>query len=234
MALESDGVNVGRTHAGDGATMEDFLHDDSTMMMWINMDGWGASADGIIMTKSTPTAYKPWCWRVYGSAGQYMFFEMHVVGRSLSARLRVRTDTSSLSLSVDHHVAVTWDGDQIDISNFKFYIDGESVTVTQIGSADTGALEPDGAYDLNLGNRSYGDRAWDGRQWDARVYGRILRADEILSIYTARGSDRNVHGLLGRWSMLNGHIVDLSGNGNGIVYGFYVPDFVADPNAGHW
>lgn len=43
----------------------------------------------------------------------------------------------------------------------------------------------------------------DGSLADARVYNRQLSQNEIITIYTAKGQDAIVNGLLGRWTMLD-------------------------------
>ncbi len=80
------------------------------------------------------------------------------------------------------------------------YIDGVSVTVTET-NAPTGTILSDAAELCHIANRSDTNFGFDGRISDLRIYNRILSADEIATIYAARGVDGIVDGLVMRHMM---------------------------------
>ncbi len=68
-------------------------------------------------------------------------------------------------------------------------------------------------------NETGSTNSWNGELEDVRVYNRALSADEIATIYAAKGKDSILEGLQARWPLNEGppgvsaaNIVDLSSN----------------------
>lgn len=102
-----------------------------------------------------------------------------------------------------HHVAVT-----VDSSGNKLYIDGAQATVTySTGNATTRRFNSDvtGVDIVYIGGdrNSGGLRSmFTGLISDVREYSRALSANEIATIYAAKGHDGIVSGLVARYPML--------------------------------
>lgn len=83
-------------------------------------------------------------------------------------------DTSPLAVDVWTHIAVTYDGAQLEL-----FRDGASVaTMSATGLVETGPT------DLLIGNSSYAGQAFEGLIDEVRVYARDLDAAEILTLST--------------------------------------------------
>ena len=92
-------------------------------------------------------------------------------------------------------------------------IDGGIWTALSVGSAgDTNNFKIFTTDDQNLARWSGNSLYFSGKLADARVYGRQLTQNEITTIYSARGQDGIVDGLLGRWPLLDAPIGITPGN----------------------
>jgi hypothetical protein len=232
MALDFNGTDD-EIDFGDPVPMRDLTHSDFTWMTWINAAGYGESGIGRIFCKvATGTggsASIPWFIFTSSTSEIFVLQVSHA-----TAVGRWGSPESSIQTGKVYHLAISWDGNSSN--DPVFYIDGESVTVSELVTP-VGAQPSDTGETLTMGNRPALDRSYDGDLWDMRTYDRILRADEIKSIYTARGRDSNVVGLLARWTMfgesgaLRTSQYDMSDNK---ITGTNTADHVDDPNAGHW
>jgi len=81
---------------------------------------------------------------------------------------------------------------------FALYVDGALVTTLPVAGWIGNCSATDSTAYISF--RIMG-RAFDGPIDDVRCYARVLSAAEIATIYAARGRDRIVDGLVGRWKL---------------------------------
>ncbi|KKL97978.1 hypothetical protein LCGC14_1829030 [marine sediment metagenome] len=168
----------------------DIVGDEFTLMAWINPDSF--PEDPRIIAKATGTA----------SAGN--FWALLVDGPTvLEVRVNVGAGAGVFNshqgitvppTGVWQHVAGVYDG-----STLRVYLDGvqDGGTSAVLGTIRTGSQD----VWLGANPNTASDRPWDGDIDDARIYDRALTAEEILTIFTARGTDGIVDGLLSRYQL---------------------------------
>lgn len=85
----------------------------------------------------------------------------------------------------------------------RLYVNGvQENTLTITGW--TGASSDTASQSARIGSTGTGASYYNGAVTDVRTYNRVLSADEIASIYRARGRDSGVSGLGDRWKLLRG------------------------------
>ncbi len=130
-----------------------------------------------------------------------------------------RTGTDDVPDNVWAHVASTWDG-----AFARHYINGVLDSGSPMGPFGGASTDP-GVFPSYLGYRGDlpGGFNFEGFGADLRYYNRVLSHEEIITIFTLRGKDNIINGLLGRWPMRGvvgaspvgvGSVMDLSENGN--------------------
>ncbi len=205
-ALDFDGVNdfVLVPHSADQLTTGGL-----TLSAWIRADSIGETA-GRVMHKGTNVA---------GGGGWQWYLG---TTERICTTVNQGTDTCSSNGSVPldgawRHVALTVTAG----GSVTHYVNGVSV-----GTGSTGALSGvTTTYPLCIGNRSSEtscntDRTFDGGIDEARMWGRVLSATEIMSLYGEGVVTRKMvssQGLLGYWPMNEGVgtvVTDMSGSGN--------------------
>ena len=87
-----------------------------------------------------------------------------------------------LTFDTWYHVAFTYPMDDNITTPPVFYINGVSVAVFKLTTAD-GIMVSDTGTDLLIGNTSTNDFSVDGRLENLRLYNRVLTPAEIQSIY---------------------------------------------------
>lgn len=151
-----------------------------TQMAWLNLDSYGGGGFGRLFDKTQNISFVS--NTAPANAASLSFIQNASTGNGFWC-----TPINSLSLSVWHHVVITYDNSVLGTP--VMYIDGVSQTITTITGA-SGTRTSDAAANLFMGNWSSGvGRELDGRIEDARIYNRILSANEILNIYSSRGHD---------------------------------------------
>jgi len=130
-----------------------------------------------------------------------------------------------------HHVAGTYDCVSKDMI---IYIDGVLYQSGTAANATGSAFAATNSKDAALGGEATASAPfWDGKIEDARIYGRVLSAAEVETIYAARGADGIVFGLQARFPLSElapGVVVvnclDLAGVRNGLPVGAPGPSYV--------
>lgn len=125
-------------------------------------------------------------------------------------------ETGSFTTGVWHHICYVYDG----TTNF-FYINGEIIGTT------TSAVQTGTVGNIFMNGYPTGGTAETGAfQFDdVRLYKRALSANEVLSMYTLRGRDRNLFNLVANYrfnEQLPGNsvtsVTDFSGSGNDLTF----------------
>jgi len=124
-------------------------------------------------------------WKVIYSADQELWFGVDTGGNAkLYADVGgnghgANTANGTWTQNVWHHVAVTWNGDDVHI-----YIDGADMSTTVYGTPNNPQAEPGifGAWSDNPNNEN-----WVGPMDDMRLYTRALNSDEVAVLATLSG-----------------------------------------------
>lgn len=103
----------------------------------------------------------------------------------------VAEGTTTIAAGTVYHLCGTYDG-----TNLRLYVNGVLETTNAIGS--TGNVN---ANSLLIGGSANAGRFFNGVLEDVRMYSRALTADEILTIYSAKGRDYILGGLAARWPL---------------------------------
>jgi len=136
-----------------------------TLSLWMNADDFD-TYDARLLSKAT------------GYQDQEHFWMLSTFS-SKSVRFRLKADGSTSTLiSKDgvlqtgrwHHVAATYDGQQM-----RIYVDGQQVA----SQSKTGIVDANSTVPASLGNQPQGSRAFDGLIDDVRIYRRALSTTEI-------------------------------------------------------
>lgn len=214
-----------RTNNTDGSTA-DFLNaaslrtDPISIMEWVN---WYADTGDTQIGVWTGSIR---AWRLSAATGP------------TELRTRISTDGSNqLSTSAAtattnnawHHQALLYDG-----TDNEYWLDG----VLDATSVDSGGLFASSA-NLSIGGQEAGGNASDTEHADIRIYNRILSAEEMETIYAARGHDGIVDGLVFRALGREGAIAALVSAANprdigpdqigfDAGYGSPVPSYIED------
>jgi Concanavalin A-like lectin/glucanases superfamily len=104
--------------------------------------------------------------------------------------------STTLSVDTTYHVCGTYNG-----ASFFVYING-----VVDGSSSPGITGSTNSQALQIGTGSpYGSAIYfNGYMEDVRIYNRAVSADEVSTIYEARGNDKIISGLVGHWPMTGG------------------------------
>jgi hypothetical protein len=173
------------------STAMNTLTNSITIMAWVYRTGSG-SLQAIISRSISGTAQDEW-WHL-----NYRNSKARIIFGDVNGVINVEGGPT-LTRNTWYHIAATYDGTTISL-----YING----VKYVTSAWSGAFAPDTSpvsigCDINGGIPGEYVSAWIE---DVRVYSRALAAEEIMTVYTIRGGDVIVGGLLMRYPM--------SGNGS--------------------
>lgn len=178
---------------GNASAVQEIWNGGATAMAWIFPHSFGGGDFARILDKED------------ASSTGWLFFIDDNTGAGDAVRfLRHWTSTAGdwmvtgvISAFTWVHLAVTYDDDS-DSNVPTIYVNGVAQSLTT-NSSPSGTRTSDASTRLMMGNRVSSGRVMDGRIADARLYNRELSADEILSIYTMRGRDRNINGLVRHW-----------------------------------
>jgi hypothetical protein len=110
---------------------------------------------------------------------------------------------TALSLSTVYHFAGTFLSTNSGTfkGSWDCYLNGikDNAATNNFALAGTAILPHTGSNWDIAHNNPWPDSESNNEIWDLRVYQRLLSANEIQTIYTARGHDGIVDGLVGRW-----------------------------------
>lgn len=162
---------------------------DKTMTCWANCHNFSFSTEGTIFKiGETQNADALFAIRVTSTNNQWRadFWDTFI-----------QFTTTNTSLNNWVHFALTYDG-----TTARVYSDGNEEG-TQIITLNT--TDAFGMY-IGLWDQVSGIDFFDGEVADVRVYDRQLSQAEIISMYEAKGNDKIVDGLQGRWKLDDGII----------------------------
>lgn len=201
MAIDFDG-STGGVSFGSASTLDNVFDGGGTLMAWIKPSGWGANNRGRIWDKAFGTSPTGgWAWYISNFNG----WDFLALGHNFSFILgEWVTPIDSIVLNTLYHITVTYNNNSSS-NNAQMYIDGQMVTTTRFTSP-LGTRTSDAAEDLILATNAIVIRSFDGLIDDPRVYNRILSAEEIQTIYNARGRDMIIDDLVIRPD-LNGGVI---------------------------
>ena len=181
-----------------------------TVTAWINPDAVGLADEQVIIAKS-------------GSTANTGAFKMQVENSGNGNVLRgilnstVLDSPGAISAGVWTFVAMRYTG-----AAQQLYINGAQVATQALSGNVATSANPLRIAAVNTGTEV---REFDGPLDDIRVYTRALTPNELLTLYTLRGGDNIVNGLLWRWRMAElapgtaatgaGSVKDAAGNLNG-------------------
>ncbi len=217
MALSFNGrgsgqhVDLGTFDLSSGLT-------ELSIFTWVIFDSFGVS-DARMLSKATSSSE---------SAHYFMLSSIYSGGKMIM-RGRLKTNgstktffesgsTPALSLNTLHHVGYVYNG-----STVLFYRDGDPVSAS---SSLSGTIDTSASTSVRIAdNPGTHRKELDGTVEDTRIYERALSANEVKTIFSARGRDSVIYKLKYRW-ILNedscgqsaagkDSIKDLMGNANG-------------------
>ncbi len=169
----------------------DIIGDEFTLMAWVNPDAFGS--DPRIIAKTTGTSSDGNFWALLVNAGG-PFINVRVNTGGGVGVFPQHNGTTVIPTGAWQHFVGVYDG-----ATMRVYLNGvqDGGTTAKSGTIKTGA------QDVWIGAtpNTASDRPWDGDIDDARIYQRALTAEEILTIFTARGTDGIVDGLLSRYQL---------------------------------
>lgn len=143
-----------------------------TIEGWCNAAGRGENGAGWIFGHGS-IAGPHWRLNLSGTSVQYFHTydgdDLSVIG------------STELSLSAEHHVAVSWDGG-LTATNCKLYIDGAEVAYGTQQDA-TGSDDTASTNSSFIGNDSTGARTFNGTIGPIRIWNKALTAVQIGWIY---------------------------------------------------
>lgn len=187
MALDLNGTNQ-YVDMGSPAGLDDLA--PKTVMVWLNLDGYGGGGFGRIQDKTQNIFFT--ANTAPANSASLAFIQNFSVASGFWC-----SPTNSLPTGSWKHVAIVYDNSSS--ANIPiFYIDGVAQALTTITSP-SGTRTSDAGANEFIGNWSTDNtRCLDGRMEDVRIYNRILSAAEILTIYSARGRDNILNNLVMR------------------------------------
>lgn len=178
-----------RTNDVDGSTFsflntaDQFTQDPFSAMVWANLYSGDSNpqARTIITVWDNPTS-KSW----FLKPGLAIGLEIRGTISFDGATNNPITGTTQISLDQWNHVGIDFDGTDVHL-----WLNG----VLEATLNDPGTVFDD-AEDFGIGGTSDGGNTQDVDTADVRYYDRILSAEEWLTIFTVRGHDGIVEGLL--------------------------------------
>src|SRR3990172_895122 len=216
MAIEFANASDEYIDCGSGATIDDIFDGGGSVALWIKPNGF--AGDRYWLTKANSTSTTGWLLFI-NSSGQLRF--TFIFGAPNNGHWRYDT---ALTDGAWVHVCVTYNADST-ANDPTIYINGVSVTVTEIG-APVGVRDSDAGDNLRMGANVTTVHP-NGLEEDVRVYTRVLAADEVVVL--AAGYRGPLGGEVGWWSLQDAQVVqhwdgdslattdvipDMSGNGN--------------------
>jgi len=184
MAIDFGGVDGQYIDFGSPSAVDNLTQ--KTVSWWAYLDGYGESGYGTHFSKSLNNGWEIW----NQSDGVLVYYHSFsgVNGRWHSA-------ASSYSLSNFVHFALSYDSSST-LNDPLLYVNGAAVSMTEIASPAGSSID-DSAQNLYIGNGVQSTNyAIDGKVSGVRIYNRILTADEVATIYSARGADNIKNGLV--------------------------------------
>ncbi len=209
MALDYPGTNSNYLHCGNPTNLQ--FTGAMTVMCWLTLN---VGQDISIMTKfASPT--RGFTLQTDQDVGpvSYLLFYITSDGTSLFSS---GYSTFTLNDGQQYHVA----GIFRPSTAVEIWIDGQ---LNKSNTTGIPASQYNASNNFTVGARSDGTQVPDGTIEDARAYNRALSAEEMQTIYAARGSDGIVDGLVSRWLLNEGapgtnpsgtNIIDVGGGGN--------------------
>jgi hypothetical protein len=132
-----------------------------------------------------------------GATGAFFFVQAN--GTDLECRLWVKnkevTASAVLSSGTLYHMAFTWIADGARTSN-EIFLNG----VSQASGSNASDSPPTGQFNVGRVSTDYANVDVE----DVRMYGRVLTADEIMTIYACQGNDGMYTDLYYRWLLNEG------------------------------
>ncbi len=185
----TSGIATDLVLAGSAAAVDNVFDGvGGTWMGWIEFASYGQGGFGRIADKGEARLY------AYDTGDRLGFSQ----GFSTTGGIWT-TPTSSLLINTLYHVSARYDSDS-SANDPSFTINGVAAATTQV-TGPSGSRTSDAGDRLTIGGDVDYDRAFDGAIGDFRIYNRQLSDAEILSIYTARGADSIISGLVRRFPM---------------------------------
>jgi hypothetical protein len=163
----------------------------NSVMTWVRRAAVGARHDLISKEQSGATGYELSC--LSSNLAEFGLFD----GRNY----RVVASTTTIAINTTYHLCGTYDG-----TSLRLYVNG---VLEKTGAYSTGSTN---TYNLNFGRRPAASNYLNGQLEDIRIYNRALSADEVLTIYNARGADNILQGNLLWFPCTGGAVGSAAGN----------------------
>jgi hypothetical protein len=173
----------------------------TTITLWVKINAFNAGSNRFIGSDDN------WEIRATTDWGGGIWHFTNELWTSTATQPPLAMSTTIPVVGVWYHIAAT-----VDATKFgQIYINGV-MEASGIGN-DTATRTT-----LSIGNRNgaAANQCTNGVLDDVRVYTRVLRADEIATIYACRGSDSIYFGLQNRW-LLNERAEGVIASGTGII-----------------
>jgi hypothetical protein len=170
---------------------------EATIMAWVQLSSL-PSSDLTIMAFSTSNSTSTARCSILYRGPSSVF---RAVGRRQVYDSSVTVSSTTIPTSSEiYHVCAVF---QYNAQILRMYINGiqESTTVAPTW---TGATSASNSLRARIAATGSGASFFNGAITDARTYNRALTSQEIYNIYTSRGRDTIVVGLLDRWKLMQG------------------------------
>ena len=161
-------INMGSFSSLDGAT-------EMTMIFWINYNSF--ANEGAAVGQYDSFSSSSWYHSSENDA-----FNLTVKEAGTTAFRVVESDDALgtlFSFGTWAHTAFNWKQNNDDITDFNFYLDGVSKSISIAASAGNPSALASGSYDLELGALNSNALNLDGKIAYICLYDRQLSADEI-------------------------------------------------------
>ena len=218
---EDPGIDYDVTIGAD-SDINDIFDGGGTVSAWIYPVDNGAAASGRIINKASgtePTAG----WYIRVSDGDSTSCKLALDTKFSSVNGEWISDNRVIKYGQWTHVAINWNDDS-DSNNATFFVNGESVALTENGNS-TGSYSSDSGRDLLIGNDESGVKTFHGVITEVSLWDVGLSTAQVQELYNdGKALDATTHSLSpstgtnnlkGYWRN-NGKApwIDLSGNGN--------------------
>lgn len=194
MAHQFDGA-LTAIPCGSATDIDNIWAGGATWSGWFNADGWGGASFGRLTDKQDGNSGGlGWLLFLDETPDRVIFIHSHALAEGVWG-----TPSSSIALGTWYHFTCRWDKN-VAFEEPVFTLQGAVVATTE-DQQQSGAASDDSSHEMWIGNRIGNDRQFNGRIADVRLYNRKLSDDEVLDLYTLKGSDSIVRGLVRRFPM---------------------------------
>ncbi len=155
---------------GSGNSIDDIFTGGGSVSVWLLSDGRGQNNEGHVIGKTA------WMLQMITNTTTIRFqqdFELTVDEGQWDF---------TIAAGVWQHIVLVYDN-SVAVNNPTVYLNGVSVSVTEITMPGSDVREFDRAHNLMIGDRPASDRSWDGKIGDVMLFNTMKTAADAKSIF---------------------------------------------------